>query len=91
MYHIAGDVHIRAWMAAQPSREDQDAFLDWLPTLATDPEGVCLIRKKRPGVPAYVAEVPGTEVFVDYTVVEQYKTVAIIFLVDVGLDPDHRF
>lgn len=58
-------------------------MLEWLPTLAADPVGVSVVRKDRAGVPGYVAEVPGTSAFVDYIVVEQFRTILIHNVVDV--------
>lgn len=76
MYQISGEGCILEWMSTA-SPTDQAAMLDWLPALANDPAGVAAAMPSRPGVPAYVARVPGTHTFVDYAVVEQYKTVLL--------------
>lgn len=61
-------------------------MLVWLPELAADPAGVATATSFRPGVPAYVAEVPGTDAFVDYTVIEQYQTVLILKVTNLRLE-----
>ena len=86
MYQINGEDHVLAWMRERASDEVQ-AMFDWLPKLAADPEHVArAVKRNRPGVPAYTAMVPGTNAFVDYTVVEQYHTVMILGVTNFGLD-----
>ena len=60
-------------------------MLSWLPILAGSPEGVASARLRREGVPAYTAAVPGTDAFVDYVVVAQYRTVLILAVDNVRL------
>ena len=86
MYQLNGEDKVLAWMAGA-SIEACEAMLDWLPRLAADPHGVATAVRKRAGVPAYTAAVPGTIAFVDYTVVEQYATVMILDVSDQPL-PD---
>ena len=76
MYQLNGEDELLAWLATHP--DDLEAVLTWLPELARQPREVAAARRLRPGVPAYVARIPGTEAFVDYTVVEQYRTVLIL-------------
>ena len=77
-YQLNGEVkHVLPWLT-EAAPEAQEAMLAWLPKLAESPETVASARLPRAGVPAYTAAVPGTEAFVDYVVVEQYKTVLII-------------
>lgn len=78
MYQLNGEEHVLAWLQQEPLFEAREAMLDWLPRLAADPSGVSVVQAVRPGVPAFVAEVPGTGAFVDYTVIEQYQTVLIL-------------
>lgn len=85
MYQINGEEHVLEWMRGA-SAEECEAMLAWLPRLATDPEGAATATRKRPGVPAYTAAVPGTIAFVDYTVVEQYATILILRVSDQPLD-----
>ena len=62
-------------------------MLAWLPKLAADPEGVASARMPdRPGVPGFTAMVDGTNAFVDYTVVDQYRTVMILGVTNFGID-----
>lgn len=77
MYQVSGESLLRAWLAEESDPEARLALLDWLPQLAADPPAVAAAVQARPGVPAYVARVPGTHIFVDYAVVEQYRTVLI--------------
>jgi hypothetical protein len=39
-------------------------------------------------VPAFTARVPGTRAFVDYTVIDQYRVVAILAVTNFTLDDD---
>lgn len=77
MYQLSGEEHVVAWLESESSPEAWEAMLKWLPRLAEDPEEVALAVKTRPGVPAYIAAVPGSDAFVAYTVIEQYKVVMI--------------
>jgi hypothetical protein len=86
VYQLNGENHILEWMRTRPG-DEIEAMFAWLPRLASDPEDSArAIRRNRPGVPAYTAMVPGTNAFVDYTVVEQYKTVMILGVTNFGLD-----
>lgn len=76
MYQLNGEEELFAWLATNP--DDLEAVLAWLPELARQPHELAAARRLRPGVPAYVARIPGTEAFVDYTVVEEYRTVLIL-------------
>ena len=60
-------------------------MLDFLPRLAADPLGVSTAIRKDPGVPACTVDVPGTDSFLDYLIVDQYKTVLILRITDVDL------
>lgn len=86
MYQLNGEGLVLAWLANEPSTEAREAMLEWLPKLAADPAGVAVATSFRPGVPAYVAEVPGTDAFVDYTVIDQYKTILILAVTTLRLD-----
>lgn len=86
MYQLSGADVVLDWLAAEPSMEAREAMLAWLQELARDPGGVAMFRRDRPGVPAYVAEVPGTDAFVDYTVIDQYCTVVILDVVTLRLE-----
>jgi hypothetical protein len=89
-YQLNGErEHVLPWLSGA-SPEDQKALLDWLPKLAADPAGVATAVLQRRGVPAYTAAVPGTDAFVDYVVVDQYKTVLIIGVETVRLDDGPR-
>lgn len=81
MYQLNGEDHVLAWLRGEPSSELREALLGWLPKLAEDPAGVAFATGRRPGVPAYVAVVPATQIFVDYTVIDQYRTVLILNVV----------
>lgn len=81
MYQINGEHHVMAFLAARPA-DDWDAFLEWLPRLAADPEGVSSAVLARPGVPGFTALVPDVFAYVDYLVVEQFKTVLILGVTD---------
>ena len=60
-------------------------MLAWLPKLAAGPVDVAFAKLPR-RVPAYVASVPGTDAFVDYTVIEQYRTVVIFAVTSLRLE-----
>jgi len=67
-------------------------MLDWIPTLAVRPDEVATaLRLPRRGVPAYVAQVPGTDGFVSYTVNEQYMVVLILDATSHRLDEPPAF
>ena len=86
MYQINGESHILEWMRTRPA-DEVEAMFAWLPQLAAEPEQTArAVRKERPGVPAFTAMVPGTNAFVDYIVVDQYKTVMILGVTNFGLD-----
>lgn len=87
MYQINGERYLMDWLAEEPKSEVRQLVLDWLPGLAADPAGVATATRARPGVPAYVARVPGTRTFVDYAVVEQYRTVLITGIRTNPLEP----
>jgi len=73
-------------MESCPS-DEVEAMLAWLPQLADDPANSArAFQRDRPGVPAYTAMVPGTNAFVDYTVIEQYNTVMILGVTNFGVD-----
>ncbi len=77
-YQINGEDHVLRWLGEGEPVEQQEAMLAWLPQLSIAPERVANARLRRAGVPAYTARVPGTDAFVDYVVVEQFKTVLIL-------------
>lgn len=85
-YQINGEKHLRTWLEAEDEPECRLAMLRWLPLLAEDPVGVSTARRERPGVPVYVAAVPDTYAFVDYSVVEQYNTVLILHVGNASLE-----
>jgi hypothetical protein len=86
VYQLNGEDHVLAWMRTRPS-DEVEAMLDWLPKLADNPEDMARAHKiALPGVPAFTAMVPGTNAFVDYIVVEQYKTVMILGVTNFGVD-----
>lgn len=85
MYQLNGEDHLLVWLQQEPDLHCREAMFDWLPHLAGDPQGVASAQRSGPGLPAYTAKVPGTDAFVDYTVIEQYKTVMIL---RVGSPPD---
>jgi hypothetical protein len=86
VYQLNGEGHVLAWMKTRP-RDEVEAMFDWLPKLAENPEAMARARQiNRPGVPAFTAMVPGTNAFVDYVVVEQYKTVLILGVTNFGID-----
>lgn len=78
MYQISGSDKIEDWLSRHENAEHRQQFLDWLPQLAEDPVGVSMARRKRPGVPVFVAEVPGLPCWVTYSVIEQYRAVHIL-------------
>ena len=65
---------------------EREAMLAWLPRLAESPSGVATAALPRPGVPAFTASVPGTDAWVDYIVVDQYQTIMILGVSDLGPD-----
>lgn len=86
MYQLNGESHILAWMKTRPS-DEVAAMFAWLPQLAADPENSArAVRRNQPGVPAFTAMVPGTNAFVDYTVIEQFQTVMILGVTNFGMD-----
>lgn len=86
-YQLNGEAHVLTWLGKNHSPDEQEAMLAWLPRLAAAPESEYDARLPRLGVPAYTARVPGTDAYVDYVVVEQYKTVLILGVEDVRLGP----
>jgi hypothetical protein len=60
-------------------------MLAFLPLLAEDPLGVSTAVRMQPGVPACTVDVPGTNAFLDYLIVDQYMTVAILRVTDIDL------
>lgn len=67
--------------------DEVEAMLAWLPRLASTPEEMARAHKlNRPGVPAFTAMVPGTNAFVDYVVVAQFRTVLILGVTNLGID-----
>lgn len=85
-YQINGEKHLRMWLSGEDDPSCRLAMREWLPLLAEDPVGVSTARRERPGVPVYVAAVPGTYAFVDYSVVEQYNTVLILHVGNASLE-----
>lgn len=67
------------------SADECEAMLGFLPSLADDPLGVATAIRSQPGVPACTVDVPGTDAFLDYIVIDQYMTVAILRVIDVVL------
>lgn len=85
-YQINGSGKIRDWLTEERDPECRQAMLDWLPRLAADPAGVATAERPREGIPVFVAAVPHTYAFVDYSVVEQFKTVLILRVVNTTLE-----
>lgn len=77
-YQINGEEHVFNWLGEGEPPEQQEAMLAWLPQLSIAPEKVADARLRRSNLIAYTARVPGTDAFVDYVVVEQFKTVLIL-------------
>lgn len=77
-YQIEGEDHILNWLAGEPSPDARKAMFDWVPLLSINPIGAATAQRLDRRLPIYVAQVPGTDAFVDYTVVEQYRTVRIL-------------
>lgn len=85
-YQINGEEEILAWARDRPP-EEFEAMLAWLPHLVVDPhQSARAVRNGARGVAAYTAMVPGTTAFVDYLVVEQYRTVLIKAVTNVELE-----
>ena len=61
-------------------------MLEWLPRLADDPLAVATARKHDSPVPVCVAQVPGTDTFVDYLVVDQFRTILIHAVANLSFD-----
>lgn len=62
-------------------------MLEWLPRLAASPEEAASAHRHDTAMIGYTAQVPGTYAFVDYTIAEQFRTVLIIRVTDVRIDP----
>ncbi|MGI8808177.1 MAG: hypothetical protein ACR2KK_10110 [Acidimicrobiales bacterium] len=84
-YQIEGEHHILAWSWNEPP-EALEAVLDWLPKLAANPVAVSTAHLDRRGVPGFVAHIPHTGAYIDYTVIEQYKVVMILDVRSTRLD-----
>ena len=60
---------------------------DWLAAAGNDPRGAATYcREREGGVPLYIAMVPGTTAFVDYTVIEGYDLITVLEVSNLGLD-----
>ena len=84
MYQLNGEEHVLGWMRTHSS-EECEAMLTFLPRLAADPLGVSTAIRRQPGVPACTVDVPNTNAFLDYMVVDQYMTVLILSASDIDL------
>jgi hypothetical protein len=86
-YQLNGESHVAGWLASTDDIDARLAMLDWLPTLAKEPRESCTaMRDRSPGLPLFTAAVPGTSAFVDYVVIDQFRTVVILAVVDVRLE-----
>lgn len=76
---------IDAWLDAH-SDEERRTFLQWLPKLLEDPQGVATAQSSTRGTPIRTVMVPGLSVFVDYAVFVDHFTVVILGVSSLGLD-----
>lgn len=58
-YQISGSDKIQAWIDRTDDSDLVLALLDWLPTLAEDPEGSAEIVRRRSRLPGWVARSRG--------------------------------
>jgi hypothetical protein len=80
-YQIANPSLVYDWLAQEPSAARREAFLAWLPVLASDPDSDDALPV--PGFPlTRVRPVPECRLLVTYLVAEQFMAVNIISIAD---------
>lgn len=86
-FQISNGILLVMWLHKQLDRSSaQVALVDFVDRLLEDPEGMSRAeRRSVPGVPSYVAPIPGTDSFVAYSVIEQFHVVGILDVDDCGI------
>ena len=94
MAYQLSNVHLLVnWLEKQRNIESSRTFLiTFVQQLLEDPKEMSHAeRRDSPGVPSYVAAIPGTSAFVAYSVIEQYHAVRIHDIDDCGFDDIEEF
>lgn len=92
-YQLSNAHLLVTWLERQRDIESsRTALIAFVDQLMEDPEGLSHAeRRETPGVPSYVAAIPGTDAFVAYSIIEQFHAVRIHDIDDCGLDDVEEF
>lgn len=92
-FQVSNGILLVRWLQKQSDRSSaQVALLEFVDRLLEDPEGMSRAeRRDVPGVPSYVAPIPGTNAFVAYSIIEQFHVVRILDVDDCGFEDIEEF
>lgn len=81
-WQVSGTSKVHDWLARTPDPAQRTAMLTWLKVLVEKREHCAISTRPGPGIPTYLAQVPGTDAFVVFSVVDQYHAVVIAEIID---------